>query len=102
MANSDMTRKQRVSLRHDATGREPTLRQRTGEAIRRLATRFAAAPWRMSVSDDRDSVRQSRLAFVGPVPPMLWDADLANAIMQQRKAVLEESVVDKLLDDLVR
>ncbi|MDA1051591.1 MAG: TIGR02679 family protein [Planctomycetota bacterium] len=63
--------------------------------------RFAAEPWRMAASDYRDSVSQSRLSFEGPVPSTPWDSDLADEIRQHRKALLEESVVEVLLKDLV-
>jgi uncharacterized protein (TIGR02679 family) len=74
---------------------------RTGLQITaQMLDRFAAKPWRMSASDYRDSVSRSRLSFEGPVPPTPWDAELAHEIEYHRKALLEESVVDKLLGDL--
>jgi uncharacterized protein (TIGR02679 family) len=67
-----------------------------------VLNRFAAEPWRMSARDYRDGVGRSRLSFEGPVPPTPWDLDLAGEIEQHRKALLEESVIETLLEDLAR
>lgn len=70
----------------------------TGHLIRR----FGAAPWRMSVGDYLAAVDGARMPLVtdGPLPETPWDPALREAILEHRRVVYEEQVVDTLLNDL--
>jgi uncharacterized protein (TIGR02679 family) len=70
----------------------------TGHLIRR----FGATPWRMSVDDYLAAVDGARMPLMvdGPLPETPWDPALREAMLEHRRVVYEEQVVDTLLGDL--
>jgi uncharacterized protein (TIGR02679 family) len=64
-----------------------------------LIDRFGVEPWRMSAAN-YTSVRAKGPALRSRCVAPLWDEQLAGSMGSQGYAILEESVLDTLLDDL--
>ena len=66
-----------------------------------IVAKFGAKPWRMGADAYRTHAENSQLNFAGQVPDALWDTELYDAIVEIRKVVLEELVIEDLLSDLL-
>ena len=63
-------------------------------------TRYpGAVPWRMTAADYIDAAPNG-LPLVGRPVVTPWDPELAAAMRQNGRAVMEERLLDELLDDL--
>jgi uncharacterized protein (TIGR02679 family) len=66
-----------------------------------LARYPAAVPWRMSTADYTDAVNRG-MPLTGIPGPTPWDPELVAAMSTVGRAVMEERLLDRLLDDLNR
>ena len=67
-----------------------------------LLRRFGAVPWQMGAHDYLEAVGSARMPLVtdGSLPETPWDPDLRQVMLEHRRVVYEEQVVDRLLWDL--
>jgi uncharacterized protein (TIGR02679 family) len=65
-----------------------------------LIQRFDVKPWRMAAADYA-TVHTKGPALVSKCGPAIWDEQLADVIRAKGHAVLEESVLDSLICDLL-
>jgi uncharacterized protein (TIGR02679 family) len=68
----------------------------TGAALRRYPN---ARPWRMSEADYSAAIPGIALSGSRTLTP--WDPELSDAMARKGRAVMEESMLDVLLDDIV-
>lgn len=66
----------------------------------RLVAQFGVEPWRMTASDYQAGLQTGSPALVGAGVEASWDAELGAAMRAHGRAVHEEAVLDRLLEDL--
>lgn len=73
--------------------------------VGQLSAAVGSVPWRMLAADYRAGLAMARggppLGNGGRISPA-WDADLAQAMREGGRAILEEQVIASLLEDLTR
>jgi uncharacterized protein (TIGR02679 family) len=64
-----------------------------------LARYPGAVPWRMTAADYVDAAARG-VPLIGSPVPTAWDPELAPAMRENGRAVMEERLLDELLEDL--
>ena len=66
-----------------------------------LAARAGTEPWRMSADDYLEGLTSATVPLKATIAPTPWDPRLAEAMCGAGRAVHEEDVRDRLLDDIL-